>query len=314
MQGSDGSIAFVGAGRVALALALALHRQGLAVQAVGGRERVSAQRLVQALASHTALQTTPQTALPLPRAVTAQAAVDEAELVFLTVPDDAIAAVCARLRWRAGQCVVHCSGATGLEVLASAQAAGALVGGFHPLQIFSDPVLGAARLSGCSVAIEAPPALSLRLRGLATALGLHTIDLPPGARARYHAAAGYAASSLLPLLQEAVALWQSFGQDEAACLRALLPLARGTLDAVQARGVSGALSGPISRGDAAVLAIQRAALATLGPDHEALFCQLGTRQLAMAQALGRVSTQQLQALQNVLNCDAGVTRPTPPLD
>jgi predicted short-subunit dehydrogenase-like oxidoreductase (DUF2520 family) len=112
--------------------------------------------------------------------------------------------------------------------------------------------------------------------------------LPPGMRVRYHVAAGYAASFLLPVLQEAVALWASFGVDEADALRALLPLSRGTLEAVEARGVAGAVSGPIARGDLGVVARHLAELDRLGPQRAAFYRWLAAPQPALAIQAGRL--------------------------
>jgi predicted short-subunit dehydrogenase-like oxidoreductase (DUF2520 family) len=279
-------IALIGAGRVALALALALQRAGWPLAAIGSRAPDSvAQRLAQVGA-----------AVVRPLIGSAQQAVDAAELVLLTVPDDQIENVVSGLTWRPGQAVVHCSGATEVAVLAAAARQGALTGGFHPLQIFSDPRRAAELLAGSSVAIEAEPPLRGTLEQLAAALGMAPITLPPGMRARYHASAGYAASALLVMLQEAVALWRSFGVDEAAALAALLPLSRGTLDAVAERGLAGALSGPISRGDVGVLGRHLADLARLGSDHEAFYRELARRQLGLAQASGRLDAEQLVRL------------------
>ncbi|MBK6431286.1 hypothetical protein [Candidatus Amarolinea dominans] len=75
----------------------------------------------------------------------------EAQLVLLTVPDGAIAACCQAVAqaggWRSGQGVVHCSGAVEVSALAPAQVAGAVIGGFHPLQAFAtvEAAGGAAR-------------------------------------------------------------------------------------------------------------------------------------------------------------------------
>lgn len=263
-------IALVGAGRVARALVIALDRAGVPVVAVGSRqpERLSA-------ASY-------------PQPCTPQQAVDQADLVLLTVADDAIAPVTAALRWRAGQAVVHCSGATEVAALAPAAQAGAHTGGFHPLQIFSDPEQAARRLAGSTAAIEAGPALMPTLRALAAVLGMPVTVLPPGMRVRYHVAAGYAASFLLPVLQEAVALWASFGVDEADALQALLPLSRGTLEAVGARGLAGAVSGPIARGDLGVVQHHLEALAALGPQRAAFYRFLARPQPALAQQAGRL--------------------------
>jgi predicted short-subunit dehydrogenase-like oxidoreductase (DUF2520 family) len=128
-------VVLVGAGRVARALVIALGRADLPVVAVGSRqpERLSPSSY--------------------PQPCTPQQAVDQADLVLLTVADDAIAPVAAALRWRPGQAVVHCSGATEVAALDAAAQAGALTGGFHPLQIFSDPEQAADRLAGSTVAI-----------------------------------------------------------------------------------------------------------------------------------------------------------------
>ncbi|WP_085317213.1 DUF2520 domain-containing protein [Derxia lacustris] len=242
-------LAFIGAGRLASTLARALARRGARVVAVASRQPASAQ----ALAAR----------LPGCIATAAQAAVDGADLVFLTVPDDAIAPAAAALRWRAGMAVVHCSGATELSALDAAAQAGAATGGFHPLQIFSDPELALDLLDGASVAIEAPAALEAQLRALAASVGLRPLRLPPGARARYHGSAGHAASFLLTLLHEAARVWASFGIAEDDALAALLPITRGTLAAAQSRGLAGAASGPPSRGDVGVMARHLAALDAL---------------------------------------------------
>jgi predicted short-subunit dehydrogenase-like oxidoreductase (DUF2520 family) len=276
-------IALVGAGRVAQALVIALGRAGLPVVAVGSRhpERLSPSSY--------------------PQPCTPQQAVDQADLVLLTVADDAIAPVAAALRWRAGQAVVHCSGATEVAALDAAAQAGAHTGGFHPLQIFSDPELAARRLAGSTAAIEAGPALMPTLRALAAALAMPATVLPPGMRVRYHVAAGYAASFLLPVLQEAVALWASFGVDEAEALRALLPLSRGTLDAVEARGLAGAVSGPIARGDLGVVERHLAELARLGPQRAAFYRFLAAPQPALVSQAGRLDEDLRKRLEFLLH-------------
>jgi len=280
-----GSIAFIGAGRLGASLAMALSRQGCAVRAVASRSATSAQALAGAV--------------PGCRATTIEEAAT-ADLVFLTVPDDRIAATAASLSWRAGQQVVHCSGATEVAALDAAARQGALTGGFHPLQIFSDPQRALPLIAGSAVAIEGPPALEARLTELATLLGMRPLHLPPGARALYHAGASFAASFLLSMLQEALAAWRNFGIDEQAALQALLPLARGTLDMAQARGLAGALAGPVSRGDAGVVGRHVEAMAGLGPAHAAFYREFALRQLELARASGRLDEAQLAALRQAI--------------
>lgn len=291
-------IAFIGAGRIATTLAQAFSAQGEAVVAVAGRDPAGATGATGTTGATSATSAMRLCAhLPGARALAPQAAVDAADLVFLTVPDDRIAEVAASLRWRAGQAVVHCSGATEVAALDAAAAAGALTGGFHPLQSFADPQGALALLADCAVAIEGPPVLSRRLHALAQALRMRPLALPPGARARYHGAASYAASFLLSMLDEAVAIWRSFGIAEEDALAALLPLSRGVLENAKAKGLPGALAGPISRGDAGVLHKHLDALAALGPQHEAFYRELSRRQLDLARRSGRLDAEALERMQ-----------------
>lgn len=279
------SIAFIGAGRVARTLALAFVRQGIAVDAVASRSDTSAHAL--AVAVDGARMTT-----------MAEAAMHD--LVFVTVPDDDIAPTCERLAWRTGQGVVHCSGATEVSALAHAADAGATVGGFHPLQNFSDPDRAVDLLAGATVAIEAPPALDELLREIARRLDMRPIALPPGARAAYHGGASFAASFVASMIEEAVTMWRGFGVDEADALRALLPLAQGSLANVASRGLVGAISGPISRGDAGVVERHLVAFDAEGPEHGALYREFGRRQLRLAIAGGRLDPAQAERLRALL--------------
>ena len=96
-------IGIIGAGRTAMSLGPALSRAGYRVALVSSRNGASAARLAAATGAGT-------------MAVNAERAV-AADIVFLTVPDGAIASEARRWTWRDGQAVVHCSGALGLEAL-----------------------------------------------------------------------------------------------------------------------------------------------------------------------------------------------------
>src|SRR5690349_3912818 len=119
MRGKKRTLGIIGAGRVGTGLAMNFARSGRSVVAVASRSATSARALARRVPGARA-------------AASAQEAADRADLVFLTVPDDAIEAVASGIRWRAGTACVHCSGAGELGLLAGAAAQGALVGGFHP--------------------------------------------------------------------------------------------------------------------------------------------------------------------------------------
>jgi len=244
-------IALLGAGRTAAHLGLALAAVGQPVRALGARDADKARPLAAALG--------------LPVLGPAEAAV-AADWVFLCVRDAAIEPLCAQLPWRAGQLVLHCSGATELSALNMARLAGAAVAGFHPLQLMADPLPSSAdaqrAFHGIRIGIEAEGPGREALDQLAQALGATPLHLQAGQRARYHAAANAAASALLaPLDLAARQAAEALGCSAEQAWAALAPLAEGTLRAARARGLDGALSGPLARGDAAVLQAHLQALA-----------------------------------------------------
>ena len=249
----------------------------------------------------------------------AQQVVDQSELVFVTTPDAAIQAVVAGLRWRSGVAVVHCSGATELDALSAARAQGAEVGGFHPLQSVADPVVAARTLPGCTITIEAQGPLLGQLTQLAARLGCPVNTLPPGQRAAYHAAAGYASQFVHVLMAEAAYLWRQWGATEDQALQALLPLLRGTVASLQAKGVAGGMPGPVSRGDlpsvvrhlAALDAIDRHQGAGASVATGVLYRSLCLRSVPLAERRGGIDALQAAALRALLQ-QPPVTDDTPP--
>jgi predicted short-subunit dehydrogenase-like oxidoreductase (DUF2520 family) len=280
-------IAFVGAGRLAQTLAAAFSNSGVRIVAVASRSTAQADKLAASAPGCVVFES-------------AQEAASAAQLTFITVPDSAIEPVTRQIKWRPGQAVVHCSGATEVAVLQAAADQGAHIGGFHPLQLFADPQVALPLMAGSSVAIEAQGALNVELRRLAAGVGYRPITLPPGVRPRYHAATNYAASFLLSMLREACDLWNSFGVDDEQTLAALLPLARGTLDTAAAKGLPGALAGPISRGDAAVVAMHMRDLAQLDGHFLEFYRSVALRQLRLARERNHLDSEVLMQLEMTL--------------
>ncbi|MBF6589430.1 MAG: DUF2520 domain-containing protein [Ktedonobacterales bacterium] len=250
--GGVGRIGIIGAGALGVALARALALGGGEVAAVAMRDPERDPGRARALAA-----ALPGTAITVPSAVVAAC-----DLVFLAVPDDAIAPLAASLAWRDGQGAIHLSGAHGAELLAPAAAQGAATAALHPLMTFpradlaEQPAEDAlARFHGCSWALEAENAdLDARLAQLVAALGGQVIRLWPTDRVAYHAAAVLASNYVIVLLDAATRLWASFGVAEETALQALLPLARAAVGKLEADGLPGALSGPIARGDVGTVA------------------------------------------------------------
>ncbi len=283
-------IALIGAGRLAAHLALALQAIGRTPVALGARDKARAAPLAQ------------QLGLPVSEPAEALRAAD---WVFLCVRDTAIAPLAAGLPWEGqglglglGQLALHTSGATSLEALRPAERRA----GFHPLQLFADPMpsqeAALAAFQQARVGIEAQPSDFAALSELARALGAVPLALAGAERARYHAAANLSASALFAPLHAAAKLWaKALGQTEQEAWLALQPLAQGALQTAVERGLAGALSGPIARGDAEVLSHH---LQALDGDTAPLYRELMQALLPLAESSGRLDAQQLAALRSVL--------------
>ncbi len=271
------TLGFIGAGRVGTGLASGFARAGVNVVAIASRKMASAQRLAKRVRGA--------------RACAPQEVADRADMVLLTVPDDAIEAVASSVRWRAGSACVHCSGAADLDVLQKAVADGALAGGFHPLHMFGEAGEPPGALAGCAIALAGPDELVQRLARLVRALDAKPLRLPEGGRALYHAAANFSGAFVIALIQETIALWGKLGIAEADALAALLPLLRGTADNVEKLGAAGGLGSAIARGDAGTIRRHLDVLAREAPDSLELYRILSLRSIPLALAKGTLKLE-----------------------
>ncbi|HWN90366.1 MAG TPA: DUF2520 domain-containing protein [Verrucomicrobiae bacterium] len=164
--------------------------------------------------------------------------------------------------------IVHVSGALGLDALGALE--GNPRGSFHPLQSFPAP-RGPEAFRGITVAVDATtPTLMRRLRALARVIGAKPRHVGDEDRALYHAAAVYASNFVDVVVAEAVRLLGQIGWSEDEATRALMPLIDGAVANIRRRGVVGALTGPIRRGDAETVKRHLEALSKLGPAPPAL--------------------------------------------
>lgn len=284
-------IGFVGSGKLAQTLAGAFSQAGLTVVAASSRD--ARNRDAMAL-RYPGVQITDD-----PRVVT-----ELSSLVVLSVGDDAIGPVCASLAWKEGQVVLHCSGATEVSALASAKAAGALVGGFHPMQMFANPDVALAGLPGCTVGIEADAPLRGMLEALARAIGCVPFALPAGVRPLYHASAYYVGPFLIALLQEGAKLWERFGANEQQALQAMVPLLRGTVAAVLDGGLARGMGGCVARGDVGTVGRHLNALDGFDPDAGALYRELALRNVPLGVKRGTLTDERAAEIDALLRTQA----------
>lgn len=242
-----------------------------------------------------------------PQAVAAtERALAEAQVIFLCVPDAQIAPIARQYAaaFHEGQIVAHCAGSMDLSVLSAAAAGGGAIGSMHPLCAIASPETS---FGGVHAAIAGDDTARDLLRQLARAIGMTPFELSEVDRARYHAAAALAANGLMALAAQSAELFAGCGVEPRQALAALLPLMRSAIVALDQKGLPGALTGPIARGDARVVERHLAALAKPGDEAAlATYLDLSRTLLRLSRALGASSPESLDAIAGMLGAREGV--------
>lgn len=264
------SITVVGAGRVGRSLARALAERGFPITDVVARTAGAARDAVAFVGAGRPV------ALRSLRTL-------GADIVLVTVSDDAIGAVAARLAGLGpsrGAVALHASGALGSDELAPLAEAGLAVGSMHPLRSF--PVADPTLVQGCTFAIEGDRMAVAAATRIARAVGAEPVRIRAGSKTLYHAAAVLASGGVTSLLDMSLGALERAGFSREAALRALMPLVAGTVENVARRGTAAALTGPFARGDERTIAANRDALATLDPRVAEIYDLLGERARELA--------------------------------
>ncbi|MEM7203927.1 MAG: Rossmann-like and DUF2520 domain-containing protein [Planctomycetota bacterium] len=288
-------LAVVGPGRVGTALATLWVRRG-AGDLLGflGRSDASVAEALRVAAAGRAL---------------AAADLQEADVVLVTTPDGGLAAVVEGLAdsgVSAGALWVHCSGLLDLEVLKSAQQAGAAIGALHPVCPIPDAATGLRDLPGQPAVLQGDAGVEPRLRALAERLGLEPLWLGAADRRRYHAACALAANGGTALFALAERLLVrppaagGCGMAAADARRVVAALLRTAVASAERVGPGTALSGPARRGESVVIAQHLDALAEDATARSA-YRALSLAAVELAVASGALDAAAEHALRRLLD-------------
>jgi predicted short-subunit dehydrogenase-like oxidoreductase (DUF2520 family) len=280
-------VGIVGTGRVGAVLGAALARSGHRIVAAYGVSVASRQR------AHTLLP-----GVPL---VTPAHVFEQADLVFLAVPDDALPGLVEGLvetgAVRTGQLVAHTSGRYGAAALDPATRVGALPLALHPAMTFTGTALDLERLAGATFGVTAPEPLWPVAEALVVEMGAEPVRIAEEHRTLYHAALAHGSNHLVTLIADAMDLLRAAGVVEPD--RMLSPLLAATLDNALRQG-DAALTGPVARGDAGTVAGHVAEIDRVAPEAVAAYVALARRTAARALAAGRLRATDAEPLLDVL--------------
>ncbi|WTW95743.1 DUF2520 domain-containing protein [Streptomycetaceae bacterium NBC_01309] len=287
------AVGVVGAGRVGAPLAAALALAGHHVVAASGVSDASRRRVEDLL---------PGVPLTTPQDVIARA-----DLVLLTVPDDALQDLVSGLAstgaLKTGQLLVHTSGRFGVAVLEEAARAGGLPLALHPVMTFTGTSVDVQRLVGCSFGVTAPEVLRPVAEALVVEMGGEPEWIDESARPLYHVALANGANHLVTLVAQSRDLLAAAGVR--APDRMLGPLLGAALDNALRSGDL-ALTGPVARGDAGTVAAHVAELRRVAPEALAAYIAMARLTADRALTAGLLKPEAAEALLDVL-AEGGAT-------
>jgi predicted short-subunit dehydrogenase-like oxidoreductase (DUF2520 family) len=241
---TDRTISIVGAGNLGRVLALSLHAEGFRISEIITRDNAGSLQKASALAKRVGA-----------RASSVKSARLDADVIWLCVPDDAIASVARELSnlpvaWK-GKTVLHASGALPSSELLPLKKKGAAVASLHPMNTF---VAGSKpTLAGTPFAVEGDVRAVKVAREIASKIsrGGEVFTIKAEAKVLYHAAGAFASPLLISMLNvaERVAKKAGIKKPNALMIKILLQ----TIENFLQNGSQAAFSGPIRRGDVATV-------------------------------------------------------------
>jgi predicted short-subunit dehydrogenase-like oxidoreductase (DUF2520 family) len=237
------NFAIIGLGMVGTAIGFLLKKAGYKIMAIADKSAAALQR---------AQSYTGGKAYRKP-----QEAVQEADCILITTPDDIILSVCKGIALSPaikGKFVFHMSGAGGLDLLEPAKKAGAAVASIHPLQSFSSIDQAIQNIPESYFGITADKKAEMLAKNIVRDVGGSPLLISAAQKPLYHAAAltgpiargdfGTVRKHIAAIsdnLPQYASLYSSLG-----LLTVKIAQQKGTLDNRQAKKINDLLKGVIN--------------------------------------------------------------------
>ncbi len=236
-------MSIVGAGNLGTALALTLPGVGCEIKFIATRRKNRTAAHTKALARKLKARLVELGKEPL-----------DTDLVWITVPDDAIAQVASQLAgaqdWK-GRIVLHSSGALTSDELAPLRAKGARVASVHPMMTF---VRGSVpKMAGVSFAVEGDVVATRTAKQIVERLGGQAFPIRKQNKVLYHAFGSFTSPLVIALMASLEQVALAAGVKKRDIKRVMLPLLSQTLRNYLQQDAALAFSGPLVRGDVATV-------------------------------------------------------------
>ena len=262
------TVAFIGAGAVANALAQRFSLANFEIAAVASKSVSSAKTLAEKLhAKHFGL------------IENLANVISQIDLIFITTPDDQIKNVWGKLTAAnllvPGQHVAHCSGLHSANIFENAENNGIVTFSFHPLlpvppefEPYQQPEAIIVAIEGNEIGQKIGVHLAEQIR--ATYFILETKSKP-----LYHAAAVLTSNYLLSLASIGIDIFQQIGLKSNDSENFVLELLQNSVNNIRRDGLKKGLTGPIKRGDRQTVESHLSLLSDFNKDYCDIYRLLG---------------------------------------
>lgn len=230
-------VGFIGAGKVGCSLGAYFVHHNIPVKGFYSR--------TQAAASEAAAQCNTAHVERIDKLITM------CDVLFLTVPDDAIADVWEQVKSFPikGKYICHCSGSLSSAVLSGIEEAGAYGYSIHPMFPFKSKKTAYEDLKQALFTVEGNLAHRSEMMDFLHQCSNQFVEIKGSDKAKYHGAAVFASNLMIGLLNQSINLLCQCGFSRQEALCALKPLAVQNLNNVFETDTENALTGPVERHD-----------------------------------------------------------------
>ena len=229
---------FIGPGKVGVSLARYFKHRNIDVSGFFGRNEISVNEAadminVKAFSSIEEL-------------------LENSNLIFITTPDDIIPEMDKLIsKYKlSGKIVCHNSGSLKSDVLSNAEKSGALIYSIHPIFAFSDKFTDIEKLKNIYFSVEGKHTEeSSVIISFMNKLGNKYFVRGADSSSAYHLASVVVSNLALSLFNIGGSYLEALGLSKDEAFDALYPLVVGNIENIRKNGYTGALTGPVARGD-----------------------------------------------------------------
>lgn len=232
-----------GCGRAGLAISLALKAKGWRCGGVWSRKKSSASLGQKLLNS---------------RIVPLKKIPDFSDIIIIAVSDNAISTIAGKIGDNytnlKGKTFFHLSGSLPSNVLESLKKKGASVLSLHPLIVLPDFKKGKKNiLSKPLFTIEGDKNAIQKGYFIVRELGGLSFCIKPDFKSSYHAVAVICSNGIIGLIDYAIGYYKKIGMKKTIAKKAIVRLIESTIDSAKTHPIGDSLTGPVERGDIAVI-------------------------------------------------------------